>query len=143
MKKKYIILMLVLFGTLLSSCDFTRTKRLGKTNYYLVDGVSPVSPWGLYYEDAEINSFTEAIIGGAITDVYWDEQYILVTCRYVKYDTNITIIEYYIVKMLPLGVKKGTPCEKTGPLSKEEYEQKKQELWLYEKEMEHIHIFDY
>jgi hypothetical protein len=45
--------------------------------------------------------------------------------------------------MLPLGIKKGNPCEKTGPLSKEEYEQKKQELSLNEKEMEHIHIFKY
>jgi hypothetical protein len=45
--------------------------------------------------------------------------------------------------MLPLGVKKGNPCEKTDPLSKEEYDQKKQELLLNEKEMEHIHIFKY
>jgi hypothetical protein len=43
--------------------------------------------------------------------------------------------------MLP-PVKKGVPWEKTGILSKEEYENKKQELRLNEKEMQHIHIFD-
>jgi hypothetical protein len=43
--------------------------------------------------------------------------------------------------MLP-PVEKGVPWEKTGLLSKEEYEQKKQELLLNENEMKHIHIFD-
>jgi hypothetical protein len=140
MKKKNIILILVLFGILSGSCDITRTKRLGKTNYYLVDGVAPFPSWGLYYEDAEINSFTEAIVAGNVIDVYWNEQYILATQYALKSDS---IKGYYIVKMLPLGMKKGTPCEKTGPLSKEEYEQKKQELQLNEKEMRHIHISDY
>jgi hypothetical protein len=151
MKKKHIILILIggvfsflfIFGTLLGSFDFTRSKRLGKTNYYLVDGTPPGTPyWGLYHKNIETNSFGEGIIDGSVTNVYWNEQYILVTYRYVRYGTNITTIEYYIVKMLPLGVKRGNPCEKTGPLLKEEYEQKKQELLLNEKEMKHINLFD-
>jgi hypothetical protein len=138
MKKKYIILILVLFGILLSSCDFTRTKRLGKTNYYLVKGIPPGTFWGLYYEYPDNLDMFVGVLNGHIIDVYWNDEYILATQYALKSDS---IKGYYIIKMLP-PVKKGVPWEKTGILSKDEYENKKQELQLNEKEMEHIHIFD-
>jgi hypothetical protein len=137
MKKKHIVLTLIgticlilfIFMSVLGSFDFTRSKRLGKTDYYLVDGNPPGTPyWGLYHKDRE-----EGIVSGRVTDIYWNEQYILATRQHIW---NDSIIGYYIVKMLP-PVKKGVPWEKIGPLSKEEYEQKKQELQLNEKEMKH------
>jgi hypothetical protein len=109
---------------------------LGKTNYYLVDGVAP--GWGLYHTYQEDGGFY-GVLENHIPDVYWNDEYILATQYVLKSDS---IKGYYIIKMLP-PVETGVPWIKIGPLSKEEYEQKKQELLLNEKEMEHIHISDY
>ena len=139
MKKKTILtllgsvlVVLFIFGWVLGSFDFTRSKRVGKTNFYLVENSSYVV--GLYYQYPEIQEMFFCVLGGRITDVYWNEQYILATEYAVQ---NDSITGYYIVKMLP-PVKKGVPWEKIGPLSKGEYEQKKQELHLNEKEMKHV-----
>jgi hypothetical protein len=138
MKNKCIILILVLFSILLGSCDFTRTKRLGKTNYYLVKGIPPGTFWGLYHTYQEADGFY-GVLEGHITDVYWNDEYILATQYALKSDS---IKGYYIIKMLP-PIEKGVPWVKIGILSKEEYKRKKQELLLNEKEMKHIHISDY
>jgi hypothetical protein len=140
MKKRYIVLIitgiilfiLFVFGSVLGSFDFTRSKRIGKTNFYLVEGVNNV--FDLHYKDAETNSFGEGIIDGRITDIYWNEQYILLTQYAVRSDS---VTGYYIVKMLS-HVKKGVPWKTIKLSTKEEYEQKKQELSLNEKEMKHI-----
>ncbi|KAA6302573.1 MAG: hypothetical protein EZS26_001080 [Candidatus Ordinivivax streblomastigis] len=141
MKKKHIIIIIIssvllclfIFGALLGGLGgFTRYKRIGKTNYYLVEGVNNV--FDLHFKDPKYNSFGEGIIEGRISDIYWNDQYILVT----QYAVNSDSIEgYYIVKMLP-PVEKGVPWEETKFATKEEYEQKKQELSLNEKEMKHI-----
>jgi hypothetical protein len=139
MKKKYIILLLVLSCILLGSCDFTRSKRLGKTNYYLVDGNPPgTSYWGLYYQYPDMSEWFVGVFEGQVTDIFWNDEYIFATLYDFK---NDSIEGYYIIKMLP-PVEKGVPWEKIGILSKEEYEQKKQELLLNEKEMNHINVFD-
>jgi hypothetical protein len=104
--------------------------RLGKTDYYLMS--DPMS-LKLYYKWPD-GYYSEPLFPGRVTDVYWNEQYILVTRSDVWSDS---IEGYYIIKMLPFGTKRGVPCEKTGLLSKEEYEQKKQELGLNEKEMKY------
>ena len=78
------------------------------------------------------------MLDACIANVNWNEQYILVTSCNVQ---NDSIKGYYIVKMLP-SVKEGAPWEKTGPLSADEYKQKKQELHLNEKEMKYIDLFD-
>lgn len=144
MKKRYIILIitgtllfvLFIFGWVLGSFDFTYSKRLGKTNYSLLEDVSTFI--GLYYTYPDDRDFTVGVVGGHITDAYWNEQYILVTQCYGRKDS---IEGYYIVKMLPL-VDKGVPWKKTGPLSKKEYEQKIRELNLDEKGMKHIKILN-
>jgi hypothetical protein len=128
--KKYII-MPILFGVLLSSCDFTHTIRLGKTNYYILDEIPSV---GLYYEYPDMEDMLVGVVGGRIKNAYWNDQYILGTQHAVRSDS---IIGYFIVKMLP-PVKKGVPWEKIELSTKEEYEQKKRELSLNEKEMKHI-----
>ncbi|GHT88472.1 hypothetical protein FACS189474_3790 [Bacteroidia bacterium] len=138
MKKRYIALIIIgtvlfilfIFGWVLGSFDFTHYKRLGKTNYELMEDVS--SFVGLYYTYP--NDLSVGVVEGHITDAYWNEQYILVTQYYGR---NDSIEGYYIVKMLP-PVEKGVPWEKTKFATKEEYEQKKQELSLNEKEMKHI-----
>jgi len=139
MKKKHIVLLLIgsvlfllfIFGMLLGSFDFTHSKRLGKTDYYLVENISNVI--GLYYKPNNHDGFY-CVLEGRLIDAYCNEQYILVSQYAIKSDS---IEGYYIIKMLP-PVKKGVTWEKIGPLSKEEYEQKKQELKLNEKEMKHI-----
>jgi len=138
MKKKHFIIILIcgllfglfIFGAVFGSFDFTYSKRLGKTNYYLIENPSSV---GLYYQYPDMKDSFVGVLEGRIIDVYWNEQYILATPYAVNKDS---ITGYYIVKML-LPVKKGVPWEKTKLSTKEEYEQKKQELLLNEKEMKH------
>lgn len=129
-----ILVVLFVFGLVLGYFNFTRSKKLEKTDYYLVDGCPPGTRyWGLYHRDR-----LEGVIGGRIKDVYWNKQYILVKTYYGENSDSIE--GYYIVKMLP-PVKKGVPWRKIGPLSKEEYRQKKLELHLNEEEMEHKSLF--
>ena len=93
----------------------------------MLDGCPPGTRyWGLYHRDR-----LEGVVGGCIKDIYWNEQYILVKTHY---GANSDSIEgYYIVKLLP-------PVKK-GPLSKEEYGQKKLELHLNEEKMKHKSLF--
>ena len=127
-----ILVVLFIFGLVLGSFDFTRSKRVGKTNFYLVENSFDVV--GLYYQYPDMKESFVGVLNACVSDVYWNEQYILATEYAVQ---NDSITGYYIVKMLP-PVKKGVPWEKIGPLSKGEYEQKKQELHLNEKEMKHV-----
>lgn len=142
MKKKVIfkllggiLVALFVFGLLIGSFDFTRSKKIGKTDYSLVDGCPPgTNYWGLYHKDR-----LEGVIGGCVKDIYWNERYILAKTHY---GANSDSIEgYYIIEMLP-PVKKGVPWKKRSFLSADEYEQKKQELHIDEKEMQHIGLLD-
>jgi len=126
-----ILLIVFIFGMFLGSFNFTNSKRLGKTNYYLVKGAANVV--GLYYKYPEMSDMFVGVLEGHITDIYWNEQYILVTQCAINSDS---IRGYYIIKMLP-PVETGVPYEKISIFSKEEYEQKKKELRLNEKEMKH------
>ncbi|KAA6302575.1 MAG: hypothetical protein EZS26_001082 [Candidatus Ordinivivax streblomastigis] len=141
MKKKHIIIIIIssvllclfIFGALLGGLGgFTRYKRIGKTNYYLAENIANIVE--LYHQYPEERRGFYNVLRGRITDAYWNDQYILAT----QYAVNSDSIEgYYIVKMLP-PVEKGVPWEETKFATKEEYEQKKQELSLNEKEMKHI-----
>ncbi len=131
-----ILFVLFIFGSVLGSFDFTRSERLGKTNYYLLVSVANVV--GLYHQYPDEREGFYNVLGGCITDVYWNEQYILATQSAVS---NDSVEGYYVVKMLP-PIEKGVPWKKYGLLSKEEYEEKKQELNLNEKEMKHTNLYD-
>ncbi len=149
MKRKHIILVLIssvllalfMLGVVIGSFDFTRSKRLGKTNYYLVENVNVANIWGLCYVYPEMKESFIGILNAYTPEVYWNEEYILApSCNTL----NDSIEEYYIVKMLP-PLKEGelgVPWEKIGPLSKEEYEHQKQILHLIEREMKHISLID-
>lgn len=112
MKKKVIfkllggiLVALFVFGLLIGSFDFTRSKKIGKTDYSLVDGCPPgTNYWGLYHKDR-----LEGVIGGCVKDIYWNERYILAKTHY---GANSDSIEgYYIIEMLP-PVKKGVHGKK-------------------------------
>ena len=141
MKKKHVALIIIgtilfilfIFGSLLGSFDFMRYERIGKTDYYLVEN----DVIGLHHQYPEEKGFYN-VLDGRITDIYWNKQYILATQCAVNSDS---IEGYYIVKMLP-PVKKGVPWKTTKFETKYEYEQKKQELGLDEKKMDHINLFD-
>jgi hypothetical protein len=98
----------------------------------LVEGVNNVVD--LSYQYPDMKGMFVGVLEGRISDAYWNDQYILGTQHAVRSDS---IIGYFIVKMLP-PVKKGVPWEKIELSTKEEYEQKKRELSLNEKEMKHI-----
>ena len=112
MKKKIIstllggiLVALFVFGLVIGSFHFTRSKKIGKTDYSLVDGCPPGTHyWGLYHKDRP-----EGVIGGCIKYIYWNERYILAKTHY---GANSDSIEgYYIIEMLP-PVKKGVPWKK-------------------------------
>lgn len=125
------LVVLLVLGWVIGSFDFTRSERVGKTNYYLVESIANVVELG--YQYPEMKEAFAHVLDGRLTDVYSSEQYICVT-QYAVLNDSVT--GYYIVKMLP-PVKKGVPWKVIGPLSKGEYELKKQELHLNEKEMKH------
>ena len=104
MKKKHI----VLFGSLLfiiflwlNFSDFTRSKRLRKTNYYLVESIA--STWGLYYQYPEMKGTCVGVLHAYVTEVYWDSQYILANSYCIRGDS---IEGYYIVKNASSGKKR-------------------------------------
>lgn len=116
------------------SCDFSYEKRLGESDYYLGWGIGKEYT-DLAFGDEDVH---EGIISARVTDVYWDDKYILVTqCK--LYNDSIT--GYYIVKQVRYGGEKAYP-NIFGPFSKEEYEKQKQELHLDERNMEHLNLFD-
>ncbi len=126
-----VLVVLFVFGWLIGSFDFTRSERVETSNFYLTENEANIV--GLWYEYPEMQELFVPVLDGRLTDVYSNELYICVT-QYALQNDSVT--GYYIVKMLP-PVKKGVPWKIIGPLSKGEYELKKQELHLNEKEMKH------
>lgn len=125
------LFLLFMFGAVIGSFDFNRTIELGESEYFLMDGCPPgTRRYGLFH-----TSTMEAVIGGNLKDVYWNDDYILVTISHPEQCDSVT--GHYIVKRLPLP-KKGVPWRKTGPLSEDEYERIKKELNLNEKSMNYI-----
>lgn len=129
------IFILLMSGLIIGSFDFTRSERLGKTNYYLMENMANVIEVCYKYP----NGLFIGVEGGRITDVYWNDEYILAT----QCDTQSDSVRgYYIMKIFSSTVGKSIPCEKNGPLSKEEYEQEKHNLGISEKKMRHINLYD-
>lgn len=139
--KKYIIrillfvfFLILLFGTLLGSFDFSCNKRIGKTDYYVGWAIGKQYT-ALYFGDEDGQ---EGIMGARIADVYWNETHILAKQCELYSDT---LVGYYILKIVEFGKEKASK-NMFGPLSEHEYRQKKQELHLNEKEMKHVNLFD-
>lgn len=133
MKKIFIVLIILISST---SCDSYNKK---------LDGISFSIGWVNLPELTNVcydypHGGSVGILENRITDVYWNEQYIL--AKRCAYD-NDSIIGYYIVTILPEDVNR-VPWKmwiKSELLSEEEYEQAKKELGLNEQEMKHTNIF--
>lgn len=131
MRTKIVCLFLCII-ILCSSCD-SYFKKLDGIDFS-VGWINMPELTNLYYDYPDGGSC--GVTEGRITDVYWNEQYILAKqCKMY----NDSIKGYYIVKILP-PVKKGVPYKKIGPLSEEEYIMKKKELGLDEQKMKHMNI---
>lgn len=119
---------------LLSSCDSYFKKMDGVD--FRIGWINMPELTNIYYS-SPIDGLGEGVLEGRITDVYWNEQYILAKqCEFY----NDSIKGYYIIKILP-PVKKGVPYKKIGPLSEEEFIRLKEELRLNEEEMKHLNLF--
>ena len=127
------LLNIFLCTLLLSSCDSYFKKMDGVD--FSVGWIDMPELTNLYYDYP--NGGSCGVAKARITDVYWNEQYILAKqCEFY----NDSIKGYYIIKILP-PVKKGVPYKKTDPLSEEEFIRLKEELGLNEKEMKHLNLF--
>lgn len=125
-----------LLALLLVSCDSYFKKLKGID--YSVGWIDMPQTTTVYYDYPDGSGSRIGVVGGGVTDVYWNENYILAK-RWGPYAD--TLIGYYVVKILP-PVKKGVPWKTTGPLSAEEYEKNKKELGLNEKDMRHINLME-
>lgn len=125
-----------MLSSLCISCD-SYNKRLGDIDFS-VGWVNLPYTTGLHYDSEKNGEFNYGVLEGRITDVYWNDQYILAKqCEAF----NDTVKAYFIIKILPDTVKSGLPYKKIGPLTENEYTHKKQELNLNEKNMKYENIF--
>ena len=131
MKKVFILLVLIVS---LVSCD-SYDKKLTGTNFS-IGWVNLPELTNVYYDYPDGGSV--GIARQRITDVYWNDKYILAKrCA----NTNDSLIGYYIITILPNNTRP-VPWECSELLSEEEYELSKEQLGLDEQEMRHMNIFE-
>lgn len=128
------LMYLIIAVLLLTACDFSYNKKLGNSNYYIgwVNGKEYAT---LFFGD---KNGQEEIMNARVTDVYWNDKYIL--AKQCKLHSN-EIVGYYIFKIVKYGKEKATK-NRIGPLSQKEYDRMKVKLLLNESTMNHINIFD-
>ena len=132
MKSFYIFL----FALICSSCDSHFEKLEGID--FKVGWVNMPELTTIYYSSS-INGMGEGVLPHRITDIYWNDSYILAKQCEMYSDS---IIGYYIVKILPCQ-STGVPYRRIGPMLENEYVQLKQKLNLDERKMKHINIFNW
>ncbi|WP_455961458.1 hypothetical protein [Bacteroides bouchesdurhonensis] len=125
-----------LLALLLVSCD-SYFKKLKGTDYS-VGWIDMPQTTTVYYDFPDGTGSRVGVVGGGVTDVYWNKNYILAKRWSSHADT---LIGYYVIKIFP-PAKKAIPCKTTGPLSEKEYEKIKKELGLNEKDMRHINLME-
>ena len=125
-----------LLALLLVSCD-SYFKKLKGTDYS-VGWIDMPQTTTVYYDFPDGTGSRIGVVGGGVTDVYWNKNYILAKMWHPYADT---LIGYYVIKIFP-PAKKAIPCKTTGPLSEKEYEKTKKELGLNEKDMRHINLME-
>ncbi|MBR4085801.1 MAG: hypothetical protein IKK33_16110 [Lachnospiraceae bacterium] len=131
MKKIFIVLVVIIAFV---SCDSYDRKLTGVN--FSVGWVNLPELTNIYYDYPEGGSI--GILMQRITDVYWNEKYILAKrCA----NTNDSVIGYYIVTILPEGTRP-VPWKSSELLTNEEYEKAKNELGLKEENMKHTNIFE-
>ena len=124
MKSFYIFL----FALICSSCDSHFEKLEGID--FKVGWVNMPELTTIYYSSS-INGMGEGVLPHRITDIYWNDSYILAKQCEMYSDS---IIGYYIVKILPCQ-STGVPYRRIGPMLENEYVHLKQKLNLDEKKI--------
>ena len=131
MKKLFILLVVIV---LLVSCD-SYDKKLTGTNFS-IGWVNLPELTNVYYNYPDGGSV--GIVRQHITDVFWNDKYILAKrCA----NTSDSLIGYYIITILPENTRP-VPWECSELLPEEKYEQTKKQLGLNEQEMKHTNIFE-
>ncbi len=119
----------------LYSCDHY-SKNLTGTNFS-VQWVNLPELTNIYYNYPN-KDISVGILEHRITDVYWDNQYILAKrCK----SSNDSLIGYYIIKITPSVMDVPESWEISDLLSEIEYVQAKLEYNLNEQTMMHTNIF--
>ena len=88
-----IIVTVLLIISFLSSCDNTQYKQIGDTNFYLIEDWKGNAH--LYHNEGSDHSFYAIPHKGIISDVYWNQQYIIIKCCQ---SVNDTIKNWYVLK---------------------------------------------
>ena len=115
------------------SCD-SYNRKLKGTNFS-VGWINLPELTCIYYDYP--NGLSIGVSSQRITDVYWNDKYILAKrCA----NTNDSLIGYYIIKVLPNDTR-SVPWQCSKLLSNEEYQRAKLELGLNEQNMKYTNIF--
>lgn len=131
MKKIFVVLIVIIT---FASCD-SYDRKLDGINFS-VGWVNLPELTTIYYDYP--NGLSTGILMQRITDVYWNDKYILAKrCA----NTNDSVIGYYIVTILPEGTRP-IPWKSSELLSEEEYEKLKVKLGLKEQDLKHTNIFE-
>lgn len=127
-----IFLYILIFYAFLKDSYFV---RLGDTDYE-VGWVNSPDQTSVFYTPAP-DKGGESLVEGRVTDIYWNDKYILVKkCQHY----NDSVDGYFIIKILPKN-NKWPQYKKTGPYTEKEYTQMKLKLHLEEKQMKYENIF--
>lgn len=142
-----IIILFIIMIPIVPFCgDITQYKRIGETNYYLVEslGNEPYSDLHYRYENKH---FGESVkYKGFAKDLYWNDTYLIIKCT-GKRSTEIN--NYCIIKQQSSS-QKNVPWEVYEYQTEKEFESAKKKLGLNEEEMEYtsscipwsLHLFD-
>lgn len=129
--KRLIVGIIIL--SLLTSCD-SYHKNLKGTNFN-VGWINLPEFTTINYNDP--NGGWLGVTEQRITDVYWNEEYILAKRCENRTDS---ILGYYIIKILP-DTTRPVPWKRYGLLTWEQYTRKRDSLGLEESQMRHINLF--
>lgn len=117
---------------LICSClgDITQYKRIGDTDYFLVD--SDNDTYDIRYYISEKDGFSESVEhSGFIKDIYWNKKYIIIKCADKDFQN---IISYCIINQHSRN-NPSVPWEVYEYITEKEFENAKHSLRINEKEM--------
>jgi len=139
---------IVLMLLVVSSCfgDITQYKRIGETDYYLVETEDGIYTDIYYYIDEE-SGFGESVkYKGFVKEIYWNDKYLIVKCTNRE---SQKIINYCIIEQYGRN-DKYIPWKVHEYATKQEFEKAKIKFGLDEKKMNYtdsyipwsLHLFD-
>lgn len=129
------VLIILLIVIMIQSCDYYQ-KQIGENYFIRAINSRETMDIGFGKKDG-----SEGIVDQTVFEVHWNDLYILAKRHPLEGVGNDGInrdsTEYYILKKVKFGEAKASQ-NMFGPLTKQEYKFKKEELGLIESEMESI-----